>query len=148
MKTIEFQKVEPEIIADRSKWPLNIQKEVFHNLQKETPKDLVSRELWMKAGSSDSWWRVCSRLARSTAVMSIVGAVLGLGDRHLDNLLINLDKGEVVHIDYNICFDKGKTLRVPETVPFRLTQNIAHAMGPTQTEASTHTVGSNKIRIP
>ncbi|PIO52505.1 hypothetical protein TELCIR_26188 [Teladorsagia circumcincta] len=66
--------------------------------------------------------------------MSLIGAILGLGDRHLDNVLVNLDRGDVVHIDYNICFDKGRHLRVPETVPFRLTQNILHALGPTQVE--------------
>uniref|UniRef100_A0A1I7WZU0 HET domain-containing protein n=1 Tax=Heterorhabditis bacteriophora TaxID=37862 RepID=A0A1I7WZU0_HETBA len=91
-------------------------------------------ELWMRSGGGDTWWRVVCRLARSTAVMSMVGAILGLGDRHLDNVLVNLDKGDIVHIDYNICFDKGKHLRVPETVPFRLTQNIVHALGPTQVE--------------
>ena len=67
---------------------------------------LKFRELWMKAGSSDTWWRVVCRFARSTAVMSIIGAVLGLGDRHLDNLLVNIDRGEIIHIDYNVCFDK------------------------------------------
>ncbi|KRX75039.1 Serine/threonine-protein kinase smg-1 [Trichinella sp. T6] len=35
----------------------------------------------------------------------------------------------VVNIDYNVCFEKGKLLRVPETVPFRLTQNIVNALG-------------------
>uniref|UniRef100_A0A158P8G8 PI3K/PI4K domain-containing protein n=1 Tax=Angiostrongylus cantonensis TaxID=6313 RepID=A0A158P8G8_ANGCA len=124
--------VETAIIADRSKWPQNLLREVFDSLVKETPKDLISRELWMRSGSCDTWWRVVCRYARSTAVMSMIGAILGLGDRHLDNVLVNLDRGDVVHIDYNICFDKGKHLRVPETVPFRLTQNILHALGPTQ----------------
>ncbi|KAE9417311.1 hypothetical protein Angca_002712 [Angiostrongylus cantonensis] len=126
--------VETAIIADRSKWPQNLLREVFDSLVKETPKDLISRELWMRSGSCDTWWRVVCRYARSTAVMSMIGAILGLGDRHLDNVLVNLDRGDVVHIDYNICFDKGKHLRVPETVPFRLTQNILHALGPTQVE--------------
>ncbi|ETN76508.1 phosphatidylinositol 3- and 4-kinase [Necator americanus] len=126
--------VEASVIADRSKWPHNLLREVFNSLVKETPKDLISRELWMRAGSCDTWWRVVCRYARSTAVMSMIGAVLGLGDRHLDNVLVNLDRGDIVHIDYNICFDKGRHLRVPETVPFRLTQNILHALGPTQVE--------------
>lgn len=34
----------------------------------------------------------------------------------------------------DICFDKGKTLRIPETVPFRLTQNIYNGMGLTGIE--------------
>ncbi|CAJ0594064.1 unnamed protein product [Cylicocyclus nassatus] len=126
--------VEAATIADRSKWPHNLLREVFNSLLKETPKDLISRELWMRAGSCDTWWRVVCRYARSTAVMSMIGAILGLGDRHLDNVLVNLDRGDIVHIDYNICFDKGRHLRVPETVPFRLTQNILHALGPTQVE--------------
>lgn len=44
---------------------------------------------------------------RSTSVMSMVGYIIGLGDRHLDNVLIDLTTGEVVHIDYNVCFEKG-----------------------------------------
>ena len=51
-----------------------------------------------------------------------VGHVLGLGDRHLDNMLLDLSSGEVVHIDFNLSFSKGTALRVPEVVPFRLTQ--------------------------
>ena len=39
--------------------------------------------------------------------MSIIGYIIGLGDRHLDNLLVDLKSGEVIHIDYNVCFEKG-----------------------------------------
>lgn len=66
--------------------------------------------------------------------MSIVGHVLGLGDRHLDNILMDFITGEVVHIDYNVCFDKGRRLKIPEIVPFRLTQMIEAALGLTGTE--------------
>lgn len=41
---------------------------------------------------------------------------------------------QVVHIDYNVCFEKGKTLRVPEKVPFRLTPNLQEALGVTGIE--------------
>jgi len=43
---------------------------------------------------------------------------------------------QVVHIDYNVCFEKGKGLRVPERVPFRLTQNVETALGITGIEVS------------
>ena len=43
---------------------------------------------------------------------------------------------QVVHIDYNVCFEKGKNLRVPERVPFRMTQNIETALGVTGVEVS------------
>ena len=41
---------------------------------------------------------------------------------------------QVVHIDYNVCFEKGRNLRVPERVPFRMTQNIETALGVTGVE--------------
>lgn len=44
--------------------------------------------------------------------MSMVGYIIGLGDRHLDNVLIDMTTGEVVHIDYNVCFEKGQFLLV------------------------------------
>lgn len=68
--------------------------------------------------------------------MSIIGYIIGLGDRHLDNVLVDLNTGEVVHVDYNVCFEKGKILRVPEKVPFRMTPNIKHALGVTGVEVS------------
>jgi hypothetical protein len=43
----------------------------------------------------------------------------GLGDRHLDNVLLEGAGAGLLHIDYNVCFDKGAKLRVPELVPFR-----------------------------
>ena len=39
-----------------------------------------------------------------------------------------------MHIDYNVCFEKGRNLRVPEKVPFRMTQNIETALGVTGVE--------------
>jgi PI-3-kinase-related kinase SMG-1 len=68
--------------------------------------------------------------------MSMVGHVLGLGDRHLDNILIDFCGGDIVHIDYNVCFDKGQRLKIPEIVPFRLTHMIEAALGLTGIEGS------------
>lgn len=58
------------------------------------------------------------------AVAAQVGYLLGLGDRHLDNILLARRGGGVVHIDFSVAFDRGRSLRVPEIVPFRLTQTI------------------------
>ena len=46
----------------------------------------------------------------------MVGYVIGLGDRHLENMLIDLDSGEVVHIDWSVCFEKGS--RPPRPSPY------------------------------
>jgi FKBP12-rapamycin complex-associated protein len=40
--------------------------------------------------------------------MSMVGFVIGLGDRHPHNILIQRNTGKVVHIDFGDCFDKNK----------------------------------------
>ncbi|KAH9313316.1 hypothetical protein KI387_028351, partial [Taxus chinensis] len=68
--------------------------------------------------------------------MSMVGHILGLGDRHLDNILMDFSTGDVVHIDYNVCFDKGLRLKIPEIVPFRLTQTMQAALGLTGIEGT------------
>ncbi|OXB81814.1 UNVERIFIED_CONTAM: hypothetical protein H355_015011 [Colinus virginianus] len=120
--------------VSRRDWPLNVMRTVLEELMEATPPNLLAKELWSSCTTPDEWWRVTQSYARSTAVMSMVGYIIGLGDRHLDNVLIDMTTGEVVHIDYNVCFEKGKSLRVPEKVPFRMTHNIETALGVTGVE--------------
>ena len=63
------------------------------------------------------------------AAHSVVGYTIGLGDRHLGNILIDFKTGEIAHIDYNACFEKGTRFRIPERVLFRLTRTLRYAMG-------------------
>ncbi len=37
--------------------------------------------------------------------MSMVGYILGLGDRHPSNIMIKKKSGKVVHIDFGDCFE-------------------------------------------
>ncbi|KAJ3256336.1 Serine/threonine-protein kinase smg1 [Boothiomyces macroporosus] len=120
----------------RNQWPLDALKSVFLELRNETPSDILANELWTSSCTPISWWFKSKKFSQTVAVMSIIGYILGLGDRHLDNILIDLEEGSIVHVDFNVCFEKGKRLRVPETVPFRLTQNIVSAFGPTGIEGS------------
>lgn len=123
-------------LENRKEWPLSVLRSVLQDLIAETPGDLLARELWCSSTGSNEWWHITQSYARSTAVMSVIGYIIGLGDRHLDNVLVDLATGEVVHIDYNVCFEKGKGLRVPEKVPFRMTQNIETALGVTGIEGT------------
>ena len=50
--------------------------------------------------------------------------MLGLGDRHASNILIDNSSAELVHIDLGIAFGAGKLLPTPERVPFRLTRDL------------------------
>uniref|UniRef100_A0A8C2HE41 non-specific serine/threonine protein kinase n=1 Tax=Cyprinus carpio TaxID=7962 RepID=A0A8C2HE41_CYPCA len=71
---------------------------------------------------------------RSVATSSIVGYIVGLGDRHIQNILIDEQTAELVHIDLGVAFEQGKILPTPETVPFRLSRDIVDGMGITGVE--------------
>ncbi|KAI1003089.1 Protein kinase [Podosphaera aphanis] len=76
-----------------------------------------------------AWFAARLRYTRSCAVMSMVGTILGLGDRHGENVLLEEGNGGIFHVDFNCLFEKGLTFAKPERVPFRLTHNMVDAMG-------------------
>jgi serine-protein kinase ATM len=59
----------------------------------------------------------------------MVGYILGIGDRHVQNILVDLNTAEVIHIDFGIAFEQGKILPHPELIPFRLTRDLVAPMG-------------------
>ncbi|XP_062983150.1 serine-protein kinase ATM [Elgaria multicarinata webbii] len=80
------------------------------------------------------WFEKRLAYTRSVATSSIVGYILGLGDRHVQNILLDEQSAELVHIDLGVAFEQGKILPTPETVPFRLTRDIVDGMGITGVE--------------
>lgn len=76
-----------------------------------------------------TWYSRRLAYVRSVAVTSIVGYILGIGDRHAQNILIHEETAEFVHIDFGVVFDQGMALFTPETVPFRLTRDMVDGMG-------------------
>jgi len=82
----------------------------------------------------DEWFVRRLAYTRTTAAISMLGHVLGLGDRHGHNILLDTKTGEVVHIDLGVAFEMGRVLPVPELVPFRMTRDIQDGMGITKTE--------------
>ena len=53
-----------------------------------------------------SWFSMRLNYTRSVATTSIVGHVLGIGDRHISNILLDNITGEIIHIDFGIAFDQ------------------------------------------
>ncbi|KAI8722117.1 Non-specific serine/threonine protein kinase [Fusarium sp. LHS14.1] len=88
-------------------------------------------QLWFtqQFPNPSAWFSARLRYTRSCAVMSMVGTILGLGDRHGENVNLEEGNGGVFHVDFNCLFDKGLTFAKPERVPFRLTHNMVAAMG-------------------
>ncbi|KAF7810932.1 serine/threonine-protein kinase SMG1-like [Senna tora] len=123
-------------VISRRDWPHEVKRKVLLDLMKEVPRHLLYQELWCASEGYKAFSSKMKRYTGSVAAMSMVGHIFGLGDRHLDNILIDFCSGDIVHIDYNVCFDKGQRLKVPEIVPFRLTQMIEAALGLTGIEGS------------
>jgi len=93
--------------------------------------------LWIKSSDSEEWLEHRTKYTRSLAVMSIVGYILGLGDRHPSNLMIDQISGRVLHIDFGDCFEVAMHReKYPETVPFRLTRMLINAMEVSKIEGS------------
>lgn len=82
----------------------------------------------------DEWFERRLAYTRTSAAISMLGHVLGLGDRHCHNILLDEKSGEVIHIDLGVAFEAGRVLPVPEVVPFRLTRDVVDGMGVTKTE--------------
>lgn len=104
--------------------------EVFMNgLESTQGKDLL-KIFWYTSENSDEWVERRRNYTTSLATMSMVGYMLGLGDRHPSNIMIKRKEGTVVHIDYGDCFEVAVLRdKFPEKVPFRLTRMLQNAMG-------------------
>eukprot|EP00049_Salpingoeca_infusionum_P009450 m.158278 g.158278 ORF g.158278 m.158278 type:complete len:2964 (+) comp14338_c0_seq6:294-9185(+) len=82
------------------------------------------------------WFEARRTYTQSVATNSMMGYIIGLGDRHPNNILIDKETAELVHIDLGVAFEQGKALTTPETVPFRLTRDIVDGMGNNGVEGS------------
>lgn len=103
--------------------------EVFEYTLSQTPGNDLARLLWLKSPSAEAWFERRTNYTRSLAVMSMVGYILGLGDRHPSNIMLHRVTGKVLHIDFGDCFEVTQTReRFPEKIPFRLTRMLINAM--------------------
>ncbi|WFD00567.1 non-specific serine/threonine protein kinase [Malassezia yamatoensis] len=103
--------------------------EVFEYALDNTPGQDLYRVLWLKSRNSEAWLERRTAYMRSLATSSMAGYILGLGDRHPSNLLLDRKSGEVIHIDFGDCFEIAcHRPKFPEKVPFRLTRMLIKAM--------------------
>ncbi|CAA0807435.1 Serine/threonine-protein kinase TOR [Striga hermonthica] len=109
--------------------PLISKVEVFEYALQNTEGNDLSRVLWLKSRTSEIWLDRRTNYTRSLAVMSMVGYLLGLGDRHPSNLMLHRYSGKILHIDFGDCFEASMNReKFPEKVPFRLTRMLVRAM--------------------
>ena len=93
--------------------------------------------IWSRAKNCETWLKRRTNYSRSLAVMSVVGYILGLGDRHPSNLMMNRRTGKIIHIDFGDCFEVAmKREKFPEKVPFRLTRILIKALEVSEIEGT------------
>lgn len=118
-----------QMAPDYEHLPLMQRVEVFEYALDNTPGQDLYRVLWLKSRSSESWLERRTAYTRSLAASSAAGYILGLGDRHPSNLLLDRLTGQVIHIDFGDCFEVACSRpKFPEKVPFRLTRMLVKAM--------------------
>ncbi|KAL3082736.1 hypothetical protein niasHS_010538 [Heterodera schachtii] len=118
-----------KVSVDVEKSTLLQKVEAFEEALRTTSGDDLRRMLWMKSPNSEIWFDRRTNYTRSMACMSMVGYILGLGDRHPSNLMLDRLSGKIVHIDFGDCFEVAmKREKYPEKIPFRLTRMLVQAM--------------------
>ncbi|KAJ8764782.1 hypothetical protein K2173_009184 [Erythroxylum novogranatense] len=128
--------------------PLIAKVEVFKYALDNTEGNDLARVLWLKSRTSEVWLERRTNYTRSLAVMSMVGYLLGLGDRHPSNLMLNRYSGKILHIDFGDCFEASMNReKFPEKVPFRLTRMLVKAMEVSGIEGNFRSTCENVMQV-
>ena len=99
------------------------------------PWDCLRRYLLTLAPAPESFLTVRATFAKSLAAFSICSYIAGVGDRHLENFLLDTRTGSLVGIDFGVAFGLGASaLPVPELIPFRLTRQMLNVLQPLDSE--------------
>ncbi|CAL9071660.1 unnamed protein product [Musa acuminata var. zebrina] len=128
--------------------PLIAKVEVFEHALQNTEGNDLAKVLWLKSRTSEVWLDRRTNYTRSLAVMSMVGYLLGLGDRHPSNLMLHRYSGKILHIDFGDCFEASMNReKFPEKVPFRLTRMLVKAMGVSGIEGNFRSTCENVMQV-
>ncbi|OHS95604.1 PIKK family atypical protein kinase [Tritrichomonas foetus] len=108
----------------------------------------LKKTLFTQSIDSMDWLQRRTNYAASLAMNSMAGYVLGLGDRHLCNIMINNRSAKLIHIDFGDSFEVAQhRSHFPEKVPFRLTKLLQKALEMGQPEGTFRSSCENTMRI-
>jgi len=128
--------------------PLIAKVEVFQHALQNTEGNDLAKVLWLKSRTSEVWLERRTNYTRSLAVMSMAGYLLGLGDRHPSNLMLDRFSGKILHIDFGDCFEASMNReKFPEKVPFRMTRMLVKAMEVSGIEGTFRTTCENVMQV-
>lgn len=111
----------------------------FNELRYKIKEDALKRALFEMAVSPESFFNLRANFARSLVAMNVACWILGIGDRHTSNVLIDRSNGRLAGVDFGIAFGAGaRDQPIPEMVPFRLTPQFVSVMEPMRTAGLMH----------
>jgi len=112
--------------ASREKVTKNL--EALYSFYRE---DLLRTSITQLAASPEAFLMLRSEFAKSLAAINVCSYLLGIGDRHLENFLVDKSTGCMIPIDFGHAFGSAtEVLPVPELVPFRLTRQLSSFLNP------------------
>ncbi|XP_065223597.1 DNA-dependent protein kinase catalytic subunit-like [Planococcus citri] len=103
----------------------------YQNAVQKIPEDIYKKALMLLTTTPHLFWRLRNQFMANYSAMCIASWILGIGDRHLDNILVSLKSGTCIGIDFGLAFGTGTdVLSIPELIPFRMTPHITSIMAP------------------
>lgn len=110
--------------------------------------DYLREMLYQYSKTPECYFVLRNNFIKSLAVMSVSHWILGIGDRHLDNFLIDLTNGQLIGIDFNMAFGAATLCsHIPELIPFRLTPQLLAVMKPFGTNGLFDKCMSHTLRV-
>lgn len=108
--------------------------ENYTAIASKIPNDILRKALYTMSSSPECFFMLRNNFASSLATMCIGNWILGIGDRHLSNLLISKKTGKIVGIDFGMAFGMAtRNLHIPELIPIRLTPQFVKVITPMET---------------
>lgn len=115
-------------------------------LAKSVGADSLRKTFLTISPSLESFMSMRRNFISTYGTMCMVHWVMGVGDRHLENTLIEIKSGCCLGIDFGLSFGAGIDQLVPELVPFRLTRQILELLKPFTEKDSFATIMNNVLQ--
>ncbi|CAL8293471.1 unnamed protein product [Lota lota] len=119
----------------------------FMKVSQLVPEDLLRRAFVRMSTSPEAFLSLRSHFISSHALLCVSHWILGIGDRHLSNFMVNTETGGMVGIDFGHAFGSAtQFLVVPEFMPFRLTRQFVSLMEPLKESGLIQSVMVHSLR--
>ncbi|KAG5673262.1 hypothetical protein PVAND_003325 [Polypedilum vanderplanki] len=104
--------------------------EIFEEISNQVPLNIIQKSLTGLSLTLHSYYILRKNFVTSLAAMNVTHWLLGIGDRHLNNILINTSNARLIAIDFGIAFGTAASLGIAELIPFRLTPHFVSVLYP------------------